>query len=102
MVDIDFQMIDVDWESATQGRQYQASVDELEAAGRSESSAMTPEQADASVPQSYGLATDVGICSSGRGTQAAGLKPTDEQLEAWAVCNTTEKTFEGLTQHEQI
>ena len=58
---------------------------------------MTPEQADASVPQSLWIGDSCGyLAAQAEARIAAGLKPTDEQLEAWAVCNTTEKSFEEV------
>lgn len=58
---------------------------------------MTLEQADASVPQSLWIGDSCGYLAAQADARiAAGLKPTDEQLEAWAVCNTMEKTFDEV------
>jgi len=56
---------------------------------------MTPEQADASVQQSLWIGDSCGYLAAQADARiAAGLTPTDEQLEAWAVCNTFSATTE--------
>ncbi len=57
---------------------------------------MTPEQADASVQQSLWIGDYCGyLAAQAQARLAMGLKPTDEQQEAWNVCNApTEKPVE--------
>ena len=56
---------------------------------------MTPKQADSSVPQSLWIGDSCGYLAAQADARiAAGLTPTDEQLEAWAVCNTISATVE--------